>query len=67
MTTPNLPPPPAPNLPHPAPATCPAPSPSLSDILALWQVQGKIEVIPLSAVAADLTLGRLAPLVEETN
>jgi hypothetical protein len=46
--------------------TRPAPSPSLSDILALWQVQGRIEVIPLATVAADLAAGRLAPRVEET-
>lgn len=68
MTMPNLPQGAVPKIPNPASAidTHPAPSPSLADILALWQVQGRIEVIPLSTVAADLTLGRLSPLVEET-
>lgn len=47
--------------------TRPAPSPSLAAILAGWQAQGKIEIIPLSTVAADLAAGRLSPLVEETH
>lgn len=46
--------------------TRPAPSPSLADILRMWQGQGKIDVIPLATVAADLAAGRLSPLVEET-
>jgi hypothetical protein len=46
-------------------ADYPAPSPSLAAILAGWQRQGKIEVIPLSTVAAELTHGRLFPLIEE--
>jgi hypothetical protein len=52
--------------PDSAPDTRPAPSPSLAAILAGWQRQGKIEIIPLSTVAAELTHGRLSPLVEET-
>ena len=42
-------------------------SPSLAAILAGWQREGKIEIVPLSTVAAELTLGRLSPLVEETH
>lgn len=48
--------------PTPAPETRPA-----SPTLAGWQAQGKIEIIPLSTVTAELTHGRLSPLVEETH
>jgi hypothetical protein len=47
-------------------ADYPRPAPSLAQILAGWQAQGKIEIIPLTAVAAELTHGRLSPLGEET-
>jgi hypothetical protein len=50
---------------RPAADAAPAPAPSLADILRLWQAQGKIEIIPLSTVAAELTRGTLSPLVEE--
>jgi hypothetical protein len=53
---------------RPAPEPQPRPaSPSLTDILALWQVTGRIEVIPLSTVADELARGLLSPLVEEVR
>lgn len=48
----------------PAPAQA---SPSLAQILGSWQAAGKIEVLTLEDVAADLAAGRLSPLVEETR
>jgi hypothetical protein len=48
----------------PAPAQA---SPSLAQILGSWQAAGKIEVLTLEDVAADLAAGRLSPLVTPTD